>query len=100
MVELLEKQQDLIDDFMGREHWRMAPNHEWRSYHNDWNLLMPVVEKIETLGFNVNIVSIWCDVERKTMKVDLITEADGETKIQATYKAVVEFIKWYNNQNQ
>ena len=63
-------------------------------YQNDWNLLMEVVEKIESLGVVVEIRENVCYIE--TSQGNYTSELE-ETKIQATYKAVVEFIKWYNN---
>lgn len=63
-------------------------------YQDDWNLLMEVVEKIESLGIVVEIRENVCYIE--TSQGNYTSELE-ETKIQATYKAVVEFIKWYNN---
>lgn len=68
-------------------------------YQKDWNLLMEVVEKIENLGFEFFVVESRCKIAHNTDH-SIETIIDFEiigTKIQATYKAVVEFIKWYNN---
>jgi len=65
-------------------------------YQNDWNLLMEVVAKIESLGVVVEIRDNVCYIE--TSPANYYSELE-ETKIQATYKAVIEFIKWYNEQN-
>tara|TARA_R110000744_G_scaffold136515_4_gene246444 strand:+ start:1618 stop:1881 length:264 start_codon:yes stop_codon:yes gene_type:complete len=46
-------------------------------YHISWDWLMPVVDKIEGLGTNIEVIS-------------------GSEKLQTTYKAVMEFI---NNLN-
>ncbi|QLF85228.1 hypothetical protein elemo19C_phanotate35 [Flavobacterium phage vB_FspP_elemoA_1-9C] len=67
-------------------------------YQDDWNLLMQVVEKIENFGFEFFIVESRCRIANNTDK-SIETIIDFEiigTKIQATYKAVVEFIKLYN----
>ena len=61
-------------------------------FHTDWNWLMEVVEKIESLGVVVEIRDNVCYIE--TTPIDYYSELE-ETKIQATYKAVVEFIKLY-----
>jgi hypothetical protein len=69
-------------------------------YNIDWNWLMEVVEKIENFGFEFFIVESRCRIANNTDK-SIETIIDFEiigTKIQATYKAVVEFIKWYNEQ--
>lgn len=69
-------------------------------FHSDWNWLMKVVEKIESLDYNFNITSgdatalhYHCAIYQTS-----IYRIDGTTKIQATYETVIEFIKWYNLQ--
>lgn len=75
-------------------------------YHTSWDWLMPVVEKIENLEyidrmgrFHFNAINFeenyTCVV---TDKEEYFTQVEGETKIDATYLSVVEFIKWYNEQ--
>lgn len=69
-------------------------------FHSDWNWLMEVVEKIESLGFILKTYGrgstflikgeyyntpIWND------------EFFGNTKKESIYNACVEFIKWYND---
>lgn len=76
------------------------------SYNDSWNSLMPVVEKIEKLGFDSRIHGnnsddgYLCDFLESNTNNEIscfVTWQDsGGTKIQATYKAVVKFIKWYN----
>ena len=64
-------------------------------FHSDWNWLMEVVEKIESLG---NVFSI--DNKKVYILNDVAwcTAQVGETKIQAVYNACLEFSKWYNEQ--
>lgn len=91
-------------------------------YHESWNDLMPVVEKIENLGYSVEIFKsashlepdkIWhrCVIEKMTnWNIKLSSgECDDETgkqyiktenKILSAWLAVVEFIKWYNLNNK
>jgi hypothetical protein len=66
-----------------------------KKYQSDWNDLMEVVEKIESLGVVVEIRENVCYIE--TSLNDYYSELE-DTKLQATYKAVVRFIKWYNEQ--
>ena len=87
------------------------------TYHKDWNMLMPVVEKIENTWISGsrskvticrNFVEIVHTVgyhntdyaKNSDLKKD--NQLGGEcyvnnfTKIENTYRMVVEFIKWYN----
>jgi hypothetical protein len=79
------------------------------NYHKDWNWLMPVVEKIENTNVSYRdfyghavIIDNWnctikdclggeirCTINPSSSKIS--------SKIEATWVAVVEFIKWYNN---
>jgi len=71
-------------------------------YDTSWDWLMPVVEKIEYLGHTVHVAKNDVAVkERNTISSPSVCFIQGKwelTKIEAVYKAVVEFIKWYNNQ--
>lgn len=77
-------------------------------YQNDWNLLMEVVERIEKtnvqkLSFNFNIqkdrVSLYyIHTSEPKKQIEMWLEFGQKTKIENTYKIVIEFIKWYNNE--
>ena len=67
-------------------------------FHSDWNLLIEVVEKIESLGYRIEIVKHICRIYLSNKETIIISE--NTPKIEAVYNAVVEFIKWYNNQNK
>jgi hypothetical protein len=101
----------LLAEFMGLVE-SIIPNQYWTEkssegfgmgklkelkYHTDWNWLMQVVEKIESLGVVVEIRENVCYIETTT--IDYYSELE-ETKIQATYIACVRFVKWYNEQNK
>lgn len=92
-----------------------AANHYWPNelqYHSSWGWLMPVVEKIEKLRlftdkvetFAVIIYPYHTRIEQHSQhalafadEMDFNTiEEDAENKIEATYKAIVKFITWYN----
>jgi hypothetical protein len=81
-------------------------------YHWDWNWLMEVVQKIESIPSTVSSPGTLCfrfdvkikhhscrindwDVEGK----NFIHMGGFPSKIEATYAACVAFVKWYN-QNQ
>lgn len=63
----------------------------------DWNQLMLVVEKIESLGYYTNILSADNNNKKHTMHITLLGEDEMYTfwhdnKINAVWLAVVEFI--------
>ena len=69
-------------------------------YHTSWNWLMPVIEKINTMDdyrFSVQIHHCLTDICDTNGGVKYIVDEQGHETIEATYKAVVEFIKQYNN---
>jgi hypothetical protein len=59
-------------------------------YHSDWNWLMEVVEKIKPLNRNGN--NYYLRLMNMTLSEAL--------NIDYVYSICVEFIKWYNQQNQ
>jgi hypothetical protein len=82
------------------------------NYHDDWSDLMPVVEKIEKTkvgnyyAFPVKIMNRFCCVEchEANYRPGIIYQTpyghNPDSKIEAVYKAVIEFIEWYNNNKQ
>lgn len=72
-------------------------------YHNSWDWLMPVVEKIESLLPDDSIVTI----EYKDCLIPILNDQEPftihtnrDTKLEAVYYAVLQFIQWYNQQNR
>jgi hypothetical protein len=66
-------------------------------YHESWDWLMPVVEKIESVIPDDSVVTIAnndCTIPFLADEFDI--EITGTSKIDAVYKAVVLAIKWYN----
>ena len=66
-------------------------------YHTSWDWLMPVVQKIESLGYVFTIQG------SKAEYGEMISETRcfiAEDKLSSTYQAVVEFIKEYNDGEQ
>lgn len=63
-------------------------------FHSSWDWLMPVVEKIENSHESCDIAfaPVGCIISRDGFNYN----CDCDTKLEAVYKAVVEFIKWYN----
>ena len=98
----------LIAEFMGVDIHEFVMNggKKWE-YHSSWDWLMPVVEKIENIvepitkkKYNIRInqgffTEIFVSSGRED---DFRISKSANTRREATYKAVVEFIKWYNKE--
>lgn len=104
----------LIAEFMGwdckNNFYCIAPNslddgwsYEDLKFHSDWNWLMQVIEKIESFEdenrcskYNVEIQQSFVSIiDNQTS--DFIYDRDANTKLEAVYNAVVEFINFYNS---
>ena len=101
----------LIAEFMGMKYSdkRSFNNGEWTQsvrslskFQTSWDWLMPVVDKIESFEdenrcakYNVNMLQCWVEIINNDTSEEIV-EAEGINKRQATYKAVVEFIKHIN----
>ena len=105
---------EMIAEFMGIESFKdsLASLHQGKinvdvdvyeqaQYDTSWDWLMPVVEKIESLGYELMIAESRCKINHNTdysieevINIDIIG-----SKREATYQAVVEFIKEYNDDN-
>lgn len=59
----------------------------------NWNNLMPVLEKIESLGYYSSIDYFG---QHRIFLINSSEGVRGDTKIQCVYEGVVEFVKWYN----
>ena len=70
-------------------------------YNKDWNWLMEVVEKIESIKIEtykvrVDIYFNCCQINPTHWEQLISIYGTKETKIEAVYNACIEFIKWYN----
>jgi len=99
----------MIAEFMG-----LAPNEcgvyqtkrgpyhlENLSYHISWDWLMPVVEKIESLGYEFFIVDDRIKIAHNTdhstkIIINFTLGRNYGSKRDAVYQGVVEFINQYN----
>lgn len=93
---------------------------EESKYHESWDWLMPVVEKIESLRFNgkededdvewqfsVEIKNGGCVIHRDVLPQyhgtteDFLKlyDCDKTDKLKSTYEAVTQFIQWYKTLN-
>lgn len=107
----IEEGNDLVAHFMGIP--KVHPND--RKYHSSWDLLMPVVEKISRIEFERRYDEdaekwiIWThhpvtfgmldEQGRPMVRFYCNTLHIADTLIQAAWNAVVDFIKWHNEQS-
>ena len=71
-------------------------------FHSDWNWLMEAVEKIESLGYWVEILGGMhnvCSIGL-TNNIESFIYLDSKSKIEVVYNTCLEFIKYYNEQNK
>jgi len=92
------KDNKLIAEFMGNipifeneyqmvTHNNMCYGVDELKYHTDWNWLMQVVEKILNISLELDSMETYYNI------------TDSIPNIEQTHEAVIEFIKWYNEQN-
>lgn len=91
------EQKDPTERFFGQ--WfnpKTGERHVYLFFDTSWDWLMAVVEKIESLGHGVTIYRKGCHINNE---IGFNTNGfNHSSKVEQTYKAVVEFIKWYNQQ--
>jgi hypothetical protein len=95
----------LIAEFMGIDQvdidYHEDSNGELK-YHTSWDWLMPVVEKIESLEdenkcklYNFQSEQCFVTIVVNHTGEDIV-EVDADNRLDATYQAVISFIKFYN----
>jgi hypothetical protein len=70
---------------------------KYAKYNTDWNWLMPVVERIESMGFCFDIMNKACSISRSNEMIVDLNGNDFDKKIDSVYFACVDFLEWYNN---
>lgn len=73
--------------------WQYHTNH-LENFQTSWDWLMPVVEKIANLYVDSNHDRYWVKAVND-LRMPILS-----TTLGFVYKAVVEFIKWYNSQHE
>lgn len=110
MVSALSNPEDdkLIDMFNDNFLFNRGIDYDCMNYINNWTLLMPVLDKIES---NNGINSAFSQIHKTHLKevytfyleLDYLgrgrytSSNEAATKIQAVYYGIVEFLKWLNN---
>jgi hypothetical protein len=64
-------------------------------YHSSWDWLMPIIERIESLGYRWEI-GMSTISPYHYCKIWSIGSIEGISPLDAIYGACIEFIKWYN----
>jgi len=67
-------------------------------YRKSIDSLLPSIEKIESLGYSVNIFGNVCCIYDSFGEV--VISSEEETKTLATHKSVIDFIIYYNESNK
>ena len=95
-----QEQDEYLTIEAGKRQIKYTPNE--MEFHISWDWLMPVVDKIESFEdknrcakYNVNMLQCWVEIINNDTSEEIV-EAEGINKLQATYHAVVEFIKHIN----
>lgn len=73
-----------------------------KGYHRNWQALMPVVEKIESI-IKHQLYIERCSLDGVFYKywfIDGILPVYENNKLHGYYEAVIKFIKWYNKHNE
>jgi hypothetical protein len=70
-------------------------------YHKEWDWLMPVIQKIDTMGFDVKIGRISCSISRILEKEPIVSLVCGDIskKSELVFSTIVRFIEWFNKHN-
>lgn len=61
-------------------------------YHNSWEWLMTVVDKIFSLGYDYAIKPRYVMIKERMGQASVVYVGQGETQQEVVYQAVVEFI--------
>lgn len=85
-----------------------APQVGKLAFNESWDLLMPVIDKIETIKtindsekFQFNITGDGISITRFNDGSGVISQRvnDSTNRLQYAFEVVVEFIEWYNQPN-
>ena len=76
------------------------------NYHNSWECLIPVIEKIENIEIDDEVYRFVIHKNTSIIEAQLVffqpssiwhihLKNEGINKIDATYKSIIQFINWY-----
>lgn len=111
----MEENNKLLAEFLGmgnsettQVYFELGCTPDKLNFDKDWNRLMLVIDKIESLGCAVYIKTKGTLIENDKEELtafSLVGEnsfvgglliSSPKTKIEATFNACIEFVKWYN----
>lgn len=99
-----EENNRLITEFMGASGFDMLGEKVEPKYHTSWDWLVPVVEKIESFEdenrcklYNFQSEQCFVTIVVNHTSEDIV-DVDADSRLEATYQAVVKFIEYYNKQ--
>lgn len=77
--------------------WRQSDGEKYLKYHNQWDVLMPCIERLITEDKNTHYIS-WCSGDQfiyrfETNGGDILTQGIHNDNISAAYKAVVDLVR-------
>ena len=116
----IQESNKLIAEFMGLRQGHPDPletrwENDWfepdsgirhtHLHYDEWNWLMPVVDKIHNtgvvtdicFGYDMGYFTIEAETEQETRIFE--GHQNHGKPIDCVYKAVIEFIQWYNDHN-
>ena len=97
----MKTENKLIHEYMGKK-WIEKPRYFNPHYDEDWNEIMPVVEKIVKYEYEdsdrafLRTFGMLSDEGAILVRFNRMPFFEGETLIQALFLAVVDFIEWQN----
>jgi hypothetical protein len=68
---------------------------EFLNFHDDWNLLHKVIDKVEGLGYEVFICKTSTQIGEDKSIIPMFSVSHS-SKILRTHKCLLKFIKWHN----
>jgi hypothetical protein len=118
-MKTIEEKNRMIAEFMGFikddenlyliNDYRLRSESEYQAtyvsemkFHISWDWLMPVVEKIENIGFSVKIQRLKTSIHPLVEDKELFGFVCGDVskKLEITYDTIVQFIEFYNQKNK
>ncbi len=71
------------------------------NYHDNWNLLMQVVEKIIKLDFHIEITPTDCVIKENPWQHEISWTSYSSEKMKfGIFETCFEFVDWYNEKEE